>query len=317
MVFYYKGAENVADLFSCQEEADTRMILHAVHADTMYKSTNSKGRVTIKSADTDVLVLAIHYQSQMTHVNEFWLETGHAMALRNNHRFIPIHTLCKLLSPKFQQILPAVHALTGCDSTSSFFGIGKKSVLKVIEANDDDMFQDLTKLAGESESEALTAASKLVTRLYKGKADSIDALRYQQAKKRDISLAKLPPCEAVLKQHVKRAMWQTRVWMSSHIAMPSLGSPVDFGWTRAGDCLNPLYFEGPTAAELLKDMVCSCRGKTRCASGCACHQSGLSCTDICTCHADNEQCGNALTQRDFSDDEDSEDDNDDDNDDNE
>jgi hypothetical protein len=28
---------------------------------------------------------------------------------------------------------PAAHALTGCDTTSSFFGIGKKSMLKALK----------------------------------------------------------------------------------------------------------------------------------------------------------------------------------------
>jgi hypothetical protein len=32
-------------------------------------------------------------------------------------------------------ILPAVHALTGCDTTSSFFGIGKKTVYKTLIQN--------------------------------------------------------------------------------------------------------------------------------------------------------------------------------------
>jgi hypothetical protein len=33
------------------------------------------------------------------------------------------------------QILPADHALTGCDTTSSFFGIGKNSMFKALKEN--------------------------------------------------------------------------------------------------------------------------------------------------------------------------------------
>jgi hypothetical protein len=39
--------------------------------------------------------------------------------------------------------LPAAHALSGCDTTSSFFGIGKKSVYKILKAPD---FHDLDNL---------------------------------------------------------------------------------------------------------------------------------------------------------------------------
>jgi hypothetical protein len=42
-------------------------------------------------------------------------------------RYIPVHELCKSLSSVVCEILPADHALTGCDTTSSFFGIGKNS----------------------------------------------------------------------------------------------------------------------------------------------------------------------------------------------
>ncbi len=35
-------------------------------------------------------------------------------------------------------ILPAVHALTGCDTTSSFYGIGKRTVFKIVNNNPDE-----------------------------------------------------------------------------------------------------------------------------------------------------------------------------------
>jgi hypothetical protein len=45
-------------------------------------------------------------------------------------RYIPVHDLCSSLSSITCEILPAVHALTGCDTTA-IFGIGKKSVFKL------------------------------------------------------------------------------------------------------------------------------------------------------------------------------------------
>jgi hypothetical protein len=48
-------------------------------------------------------------------------------------------SLAKLTSlaigPLVCNILSAVHALTGCDTTSSFFGIGKKTVYKTLIQN--------------------------------------------------------------------------------------------------------------------------------------------------------------------------------------
>jgi hypothetical protein len=55
--------------------------------------------------------------------------------LRSNESFysrqFTVHELCKSLSSVVCEILPADHALTGCDTTSSFFGIEKNSMYTV------------------------------------------------------------------------------------------------------------------------------------------------------------------------------------------
>jgi hypothetical protein len=53
---------------------------------------------------------------------------------KDGHRFIPVHEIINSLNPVFCQILPAAHALSGCDTTSSMFGIGKRTVYKVGQA---------------------------------------------------------------------------------------------------------------------------------------------------------------------------------------
>jgi hypothetical protein len=42
------------DLYSTQGEADTRMILQALHADKRLKELGKQGRIIIKTSDTDV-----------------------------------------------------------------------------------------------------------------------------------------------------------------------------------------------------------------------------------------------------------------------
>jgi hypothetical protein len=46
------------DLYSTQEEADTRMILQALHTDKRLKELGKQGRIIIKTSDTDVIVRA-------------------------------------------------------------------------------------------------------------------------------------------------------------------------------------------------------------------------------------------------------------------
>ena len=52
-------AENVAELTTDHEEADTRLILHANHAASNYKD------IAIRSPDTDVLVLCSAFAQEM------------------------------------------------------------------------------------------------------------------------------------------------------------------------------------------------------------------------------------------------------------
>ena len=122
------GVQEAVDFYSTHEEADTKMILHAVHANNVFERNDITGRVIIKTPDTDVLVLAIHYYLQMDRVKEFWIETGTVTRTTDLQRFIPVHDICHSQSPLFLKVLPAIHTLTGCDSTSVFFGIGKKTV---------------------------------------------------------------------------------------------------------------------------------------------------------------------------------------------
>ena len=124
---------------------------------------------------------------------ELWIQAGGITSTSDLRRFIAVHSICHSVSPTFSSILPAVHALTGCDSTSALFGIGKKSVFKAIYDHPDD-FSDLLTLNNEDDASALQAARKLTSALYDPKAKRTDAiqnlnnLRVKLASKKNASL---------------------------------------------------------------------------------------------------------------------------------
>jgi hypothetical protein len=89
---------------STQEEPDTRMYLHAMGED--HQRTGNSGRIVIKTLDTDVVVLSVHYCPQMKHVKEFWIETGQITRTADRRRYIPIHDISKSLGSSFCEILP-------------------------------------------------------------------------------------------------------------------------------------------------------------------------------------------------------------------
>lgn len=94
---------------------------------------------------------------------------------------------------------------------SSFFGIGKKNVLKLIEDKGADHFESLEFFGMRDDEYDVLAASKLVAALYDPKAknqqthSNLNSMRVKMASKVNVALAQLPPCESSFQQHVKRA----------------------------------------------------------------------------------------------------------------
>jgi hypothetical protein len=172
--------------------------------------------------------------------------------------FIPVHSICSILNPVLCNILPAAHAITGCDTTSSLFGIGKRTVFKVLKDSPEN-FRDVSILADCDTDKSIDATRKLVCRLYdqkgKLKEDHVDLnkLRVRLATLRDACLVKLPPCEATFTQHVLRSSLQINIWITAHVAKPPMKSAVLFGWEDRNG-LVPVYFKGQMSSDFCKTL---------------------------------------------------------------
>ena len=92
------GAREVGALFSTQEEADTRMLYHAINL------TPSNTRLIIRCDDTNVLVLLLYYHSKGLLSDLVYMHTGHHA---NRERFIPVHTICENIGTYVALALPA------------------------------------------------------------------------------------------------------------------------------------------------------------------------------------------------------------------
>ena len=116
----------VLQVCSNQEEADTRMFLHALHA-----SDAAHQQILIKSSDTDVEVLACYFREYIS--ADIFLLCG----TRSRARVINVTQVCEQLGVEVYQALPGLHVLTGCDTVSSFAGKGKKAALDIVKADED------------------------------------------------------------------------------------------------------------------------------------------------------------------------------------
>jgi hypothetical protein len=54
----------------------------------------------------------------------------------------------------------------------------------------------------------------------------------------------------------------------------------EYGWRPVKDYLHPVYIEGNMSAEFLRDLVCSCKGKSQCKKSFVCAEQNLACTDF-------------------------------------
>jgi hypothetical protein len=99
-------------------------------------------------------------------------------------------------------------------------------VLKTLQDNIDE-FADLNKLCLLDSETSIDVSRNFVARLcdQKGKVkspcDNLNRLRVKITKQKDVSLAKLPPCEASFVQDVHRASLQTYICMKSDKACSS------------------------------------------------------------------------------------------------
>ena len=117
--------EDLEDLSSDQEKVDTTLLLHVKYA------TRPETRIIVQSPDTDVLVLCTTRVSDIS-CEELWFRTG----VRDRRRYVPVHLLCQKLGQKLCKALPAFHALTGCDTTSTIAGVGKRKACEVLRSSE-------------------------------------------------------------------------------------------------------------------------------------------------------------------------------------
>ena len=110
------STRDVTALSANHEEADTRLILHAKDAiQYNYK------RLFVICRDADVLLLLLYHLGQTK--TEVWMVSGTS----KQQKCYPAHTIASKLDNDALENILGFHSLTGCDTTSSFSCMGKKT----------------------------------------------------------------------------------------------------------------------------------------------------------------------------------------------
>ena len=108
------------ELESDQEEADTRIILSILHS--------TAPRCVVVARDTDVFILLLANYCRFINKQVYFLH-----GTTNEKKYLDIGAVAEALLACDVNLLslPIFHALTGCDTTSFLYGIGKPTAWKI------------------------------------------------------------------------------------------------------------------------------------------------------------------------------------------
>ena len=87
--------------------------------------------------DTDVLVLLVHHFS--ANMSDIYMLSEMNRVPSVRRLIIPVRAVREAMGDTAAEQLLAVHAISGCDTTSALFGHGKSSVFRKVVAKPDTL----------------------------------------------------------------------------------------------------------------------------------------------------------------------------------
>ena len=280
------------DMITTHEEADVIMTSQAIGV------ALANIPVTVVSDDTDVFLLLLHF----THSNN--IDTPVFMEATSGDRTVVDIIKTKVKHTSLCSRLLAAHALTGCDTVSKMYGIGKITALTKLAKG--MQLNHLGNLESDMD-DIIKQSSSFIASCY-GRDPELpyDEARYAawlaktgNKKARKVpDLKTLPPTSEALQEHIKRAHIQVAIWKGSLFENPPILDPKDYGWTEDTytKSLVPITLPDgvvrvpPQAQQLIK---CGCASQEPCSTGrCSCVSARVSCTVFCACRSSDASCCN-------------------------
>ena len=191
------------------------------------------------------------------------------------------------------------HAISGCDTTSAFWGKGKKCFwqawMEFEEVTDTFVYLASHPFKPlDSNCENFRKIERLIVLVYDKTSTSlsINQTRRELFCLKNVTMERMPPTQNALLQNTKRAVYQASIWVTSTEAQQMIPSPVDYGWGQVDNVWSPLWLTVPELSKACQDLIkCKCKGDC---SNCKCGKANLKCSPLCNCNC-NSYCS-ALRQ---------------------
>ncbi len=276
---------------SCNhEEADTRMLVHLQDA-----LRNGATTCLVRTVDTDVVVVLIgkfHAFISNHPAADLWVAFG----TRKSFMYLHINTICNALGREKSMALPIFHSFTGCDTTSGFFGKGKKSAWDAWKS-----YPEVTQafvyvvthphIMLTVEDQHFKRLERFCIVLYHktSNLESVTQSRRELFCQKNKTMETIPPTQDALLQHCKRAIYQAGIWTTSDLAQQQTPSPEGWGWTLDDDKWLPVWTTQPVASEACSKLVkCGCKSDKGCGPRCSCKKANWKCTELCNCKCNKQ-----------------------------
>ena len=276
------GSGHPSTLECSREEADTRIVVHIVHA-----LQQRMRKIEIRTVDTDIIIIVagVYFKLILAYqLLDIWVAFGKG----KKFKFYSINHICASLGEQISQALPVFHALTGCDTTSAFKGKGKKSAWQAWKTYTDitETFVFLASNLFEillDESIHFRRIQRFTIVLY----DKTSCLNFVDEARKDLFchknlvMDKIPPTKNALLHHSKCAIFQAGIWTTSTEASPQIPSAHSFAWTKDEEVWVPIWMTIPEVSKACQELIRYCfRGDCR---DCKCGRANLTCSLLCKC----------------------------------
>ena len=225
---------------------------------------------------THIFVSALHHFCKLKY---FDLEELQFVSGRGDSRtFFPIHDLANDLDSDFVEVLPAVHALVGCD-TASKVGTKCRAVREGA-----DCYHLLHVFGRDALSDEMIADAEKFFLKYitKRDVDTFDELRFIVYHKKylEFDIERFPPTSDNIRQYILRAYLQCYIWLHSAFLENIDHDPLEYGYRLTED--NNLVPIISTEQSILSNFPqpCNCQKCSK-VSVCKCQLLEICCCQFC------------------------------------
>ncbi len=207
--------------------------------------------------------------------------------METKQNIISIKSAKEVIGRELCMSLLFAHAMSGCDTTSSLYGIGKIKHIKLLESS--QLWRSDVLVFGDtaaSTAEVCNTGERFIKSLYSGGANAdngLDELRYLYAiSPKYVPVERMPPTKKACDYHCLRVHHQVSTWQHLETVLEK----EEFGFRVNDNAVVPIITDMAAAPqELLLYIRCSCRTSRQLCASCSCSKKGIACSVHCKCEA--------------------------------